>query len=74
MNGLPTDTFAADYSNFTYGVRDFILFTYQGHIWPNFNIADCLLVCGAIMLGISSFRQEATDKQSKTTENEMEAT
>ena len=61
----PTDTFADDYSNFAYGVRDFILFTYQGHVWPNFNIADCLLVCGAIMLGISSFRQEATSKQPK---------
>jgi signal peptidase II len=61
----PTDTFADDYSNFAYGVRDFILFTYHGHVWPNFNIADCLLVCGAIMLGISSFRQEATDQQTK---------
>lgn len=60
----PTDTFADDYSNFAYGVRDFILFTYQGHVWPNFNIADCLLVCGAIMLGIFSFRQEATSKES----------
>ncbi|MCS5631238.1 MAG: signal peptidase II [Pirellulaceae bacterium] len=59
----PTDTFADDYSNFAYGVRDFILFTYQGHVWPNFNIADCLLVCGAIMLGIFSFRQEASSKK-----------
>jgi len=59
----PTDTFADNYSNFAYGVRDFILFTYHGHVWPNFNIADCLLVCGAIMLGISSFRQEATSKK-----------
>lgn len=32
------------------GVRDWILFRYQQHTWPNFNIADSLLVCGAAML------------------------
>lgn len=37
------------------GVRDWILLTYQGFHWPNFNIADSLLVCGAIMLAIHSF-------------------
>jgi signal peptidase II len=37
------------------GVRDWILFTYQGYVWPNFNIADSLLVVGAVMLGIHSF-------------------
>ena len=37
------------------GVRDWILLTYNGYIWPNFNIADSLLVTGAIMLGIFSF-------------------
>ncbi|MEZ6135958.1 MAG: signal peptidase II [Pirellulaceae bacterium] len=37
------------------GVRDWILLEYQGHVWPNFNIADSLLVCGAIMLAIHSF-------------------
>lgn len=35
-------------------VRDWIHFRLQGvpffDPWPNFNIADCLLVCGAIML------------------------
>ncbi|MCH8922701.1 MAG: signal peptidase II [Planctomycetes bacterium] len=31
-------------------VRDWILWTYQGHRWPNFNIADALLVCGAALL------------------------
>ncbi len=30
-----------------YGVRDWILFRFQGRTWPNFNIADSLLVCGA---------------------------
>jgi signal peptidase II len=38
------------------GVRDWILFQYSSdYVWPNFNIADSLLVCGAIMLAIHSF-------------------
>jgi len=36
------------------GVRDWILFRYGEFTWPNFNIADSLLVCGAIMLAIHS--------------------
>jgi signal peptidase II len=36
------------------GVRDWILFKYQQYIWPNFNIADSVLVVGAIMLAIHS--------------------
>ena len=36
------------------GVRDWILFKYQEYVWPNFNIADSLLVVGAIMLAIHS--------------------
>lgn len=31
-------------------VRDWILFRYQQYTWPNFNIADSLLVFGAAML------------------------
>ncbi|QDU26047.1 Lipoprotein signal peptidase [Anatilimnocola aggregata] len=38
---------AAEYEH---GVRDWILFRYRQYTWPNFNIADCLLVCGAGML------------------------
>ncbi|MFN3191862.1 MAG: signal peptidase II [Aureliella sp.] len=37
------------------GVRDWILFRYQDFTWPNFNIADSLLVCGAFMLAYHSF-------------------
>ncbi len=37
------------------GVRDWILFTYNGYVWPNFNIADSVLVVGAVMLAIHSF-------------------
>lgn len=31
-------------------VRDWILFRYRGYSWPNFNVADSLLVCGAGLL------------------------
>lgn len=37
------------------GVRDWILLRYQDYTWPNFNIADSLLVTGAIMLALHSF-------------------
>jgi len=37
-------------------VRDWILFCYHDYIWPNFNIADCLLVCGAGLLAFHSLR------------------
>lgn len=32
------------------GVRDWILFCYHDYTWPNFNIADSLLVCGTAIL------------------------
>ncbi|MCC6508345.1 MAG: signal peptidase II [Pirellulaceae bacterium] len=37
------------------GVRDWILLRYKTYTWPNFNVADSLLVAGAIMLAIHSF-------------------
>ena len=40
----------------------FILFTYQDYVWPNFNIADCLLVCGAILLVFYSFKYDEPQK------------
>jgi signal peptidase II len=43
----------------TYAVRDWILFQYPPWIWPNFNIADSLLVCGAILLVWQAARGEA---------------
>ena len=33
-----------------YAVRDWILFTCKSWVWPNFNVADALLVCGSILL------------------------
>jgi len=53
----------ADHKN---GVRDWILFTYQDRYhWPNFNIADSLLMCGAGLLIWHAFTQppEPADKQ-----------
>jgi signal peptidase II len=35
----------------TYAVRDWILVQYDAdHVWPNFNLADSCLVCGAALL------------------------
>lgn len=41
-----------------YAVRDFILFQYQNWVWPNFNLADSLLVCGAGLLVWQAARGE----------------
>jgi signal peptidase II len=49
----------------TYAVRDWILLTYRQYVWPNFNIADSLLVCGAAMLIWHSFRAEVDDPHTK---------
>ena len=40
-----------------FAVRDWIRLSYQydGYVWPNFNIADSLLVCGAALLVWHSF-------------------
>jgi signal peptidase II len=38
-----------------YGVRDWILVMLGSYPWPNFNIADSMLVCGALLLAIHSF-------------------
>jgi signal peptidase II len=40
---------------FAGGVRDWILFRFGSYTYPNFNIADSVLVAGAIMLAIHSF-------------------
>lgn len=41
-----------------HAVRDWILVMIFGWPWPNFNIADSLLVCGAILLVWHAFRYE----------------
>lgn len=47
-------------------VRDWILFRYKQYTWPNFNIADVLLVCGAIMLMLHAFLLKSPDEPSET--------
>ena len=38
-----------------YAVRDWIRLSWGEHVWPNFNLADSLLVCGAGLLVCHSF-------------------
>ncbi|MDR1962418.1 MAG: signal peptidase II [Planctomycetaceae bacterium] len=38
-----------------YAVRDWILVMLGSYPWPNFNIADSMLVCGAFLLAFHSF-------------------
>jgi signal peptidase II len=53
------------------GVRDWILFRLEGvpmfDPWPNFNIADSLLVVGACMLFIHSFFMQPTETEASAT-------
>jgi signal peptidase II len=39
-----------------YAVRDWIRVSYRDFVWPNFNLADSLLVCGACLLVWHAFR------------------
>lgn len=57
-------------------VRDWIHFNWEGgpklfNPWPNFNIADCLLVCGAILLCIHAvfIQPQMEDGQNGTEKN-----
>ncbi len=44
------------------GVRDWILLAYGRFTWPNFNVADMCLVCGAGILLLHSFQVERAAK------------
>ncbi|MCC9604911.1 signal peptidase II [Blastopirellula sp. JC732] len=52
-------------------VRDWILLTAGSYDlrWPNFNIADSFLVCGAALLLIHAFMQPAGEKASQSPAN-----
>ena len=52
------------------GVRDWILFRYGNFTWPNFNIADSLLVSGAVMLLIHAFLLEQKPASSDRSANQ----
>lgn len=47
-------------------VRDWVLCCYEDYTWPNFNIADSLLVCGAIMLAWHGFIRKEPIEQSES--------
>lgn len=49
--------------NYKGGVRDWILFKYGDYVWPNFNIADSVLVVGAVMLAVHSLKSEWASKK-----------
>jgi signal peptidase II len=46
-----------------YAVRDWILVMLGSYPWPNFNIADSMLVCGAFLLAFYSFFMSDTVAQ-----------
>jgi len=66
-----------------YAVRDFVLLAWRWDanwqnrvVWPNFNIADSLLVCGAVALVVISLRRpvEEPDRLEEAPRNERNAT
>lgn len=48
-------------------VRDWILLRYGDYTWPNFNIADSLLVCGAAMLVWQAHRERPPESDNPAT-------
>ena len=46
-----------------HGVRDWILFQYEQYVWPNFNIADMLLVCGAALMMYHAYRCDIAERR-----------
>ena len=70
--GLPGLTWDAFYPHrageAVYAVRDWILVQWNARwVWPNFNIADALLVCGAIYLLVQGFCAETTTEAADST-------
>ncbi|QDS99862.1 signal peptidase II [Adhaeretor mobilis] len=64
MHGLTWDRFYAQREGPVYAVRDWILVQWDDRwVWPNFNIADTLLVCGAGTLMLLSFFGERDQPQ-----------
>jgi signal peptidase II len=60
---------------FEHGVRDWILLRYSDEwTWPNFNIADSLLVTGAIMLVVHAFVWRDGTEKGKESGDEAQGT
>ena len=51
-----------------FAVRDWILFQFGSFTWPNFNLADCFLVCGAGLLFLHALLQPKEEKSSPVDE------
>jgi signal peptidase II len=54
-------------------VRDWILFRYHSYTWPNFNIADSLLVCGAGLLLWHGLRGEKPQEQTNEGQGRLDS-
>ncbi len=73
LPGLEWSQWEPQRSGTVHAVRDFILFARryppQGEfdVWPNFNVADALLVCGAIALFLISWRRPDSAATSEST-------
>ena len=67
LPGLTWQEFHLHRSGPVYAVRDWILWCWDfeaGWIWPNFNIADAMLVCGAAVLLLHAlFHPEPNEPQ-----------
>lgn len=50
-----------------HAVRDWILLQFRGRDWPNFNVADSLLLCGAVLFTWHAFRHDTARVQTPAT-------
>jgi signal peptidase II len=41
-----------------HGVIDFILLSYKSYSWPVFNVADCMIVCGVVIMLVQVLREK----------------
>lgn len=48
---------------FQNAVRDWILFRFGQFTWPNFNLADSFLVCGAGLMVVHAWRLESAERR-----------
>lgn len=66
LHGLQWEQFRHGRQGTVYAVRDWILVQWDDQwVWPNFNIADILLVCGAASLFLISVLSPSPDAEEK---------
>ena len=67
LHGLTWATPDERFGQRVYAVRDWILFQWSDELrWPNFNVADSLLVCGVALLGYHAFVTPAVEPPRKS--------